>query len=103
MTERKVSLQDVADSTQIPYTTLFDWTTGVIPSNPDQLYRLSRYFNVTADYLYYGNDKDREELKKENEELQKKIRQLEMENADQRAQLSIFEEIRKLEKQKEVQ
>lgn len=100
MREKKLELKTVSEATGIPYTTLFDWTTGVIPSNPDQLYNLSRYFKVTADYLFYGTDEDREELRRRNEELERKLQQLEMENADQRAQLSIFEEIKRQEKQK---
>lgn len=100
MREMKVDLHTVAEGTGIPYTTLYDWTNGVIASNPDQLHSLSRFFKVSVDHLLYGNDEDKEKLKKQIAELEEKNRKLEFENADQRAQLSIFEEIKKAEKEK---
>lgn len=96
--EMRIDLNTASAATGIPYTTLYDWTNGVVPSNPDQVYRLKKFFKKSLDYLYYGNDQDQEEHRRRIKELEEKNLKLEFENADQRMQLSIFEEIRKKEK-----
>lgn len=97
MAELKLNLQQLAEGSGVPYTTLYDWTNGVIPNNPDQLRKLKNYFNqklpnrVTVDYLLFGNDQDQEELKKKIAELEKRNQELESIKAAQGADISFMQ------------
>lgn len=106
--ELKLDLYDVNEATGVPVTTLFDWKNGVIPSNPEQLETVINYLSqfdekITFAYFYFGDDEDREQLRKQLKEEEKKRKSLEFENAGLKNQISFFEELRnqaKLEKSK---
>lgn len=99
MKELKIDIHDIHEATKVPLSTLFDWKTGVIPSNPEQLETVINYLHkfdekVTFSYFFFGTDEDREILKKKLAEEEQKRKDLERENADIKNQLSIFESIR---------
>lgn len=101
--ELRITLYDIRDATGIPYTTLFDWSTGRIPTNPEQLERVLIYLQTfdpkyTFTYFYFGTDQDREELKRKLEEKESENTKLEFELYNLKNQLSFFEEIEKAEK-----
>lgn len=107
MREMKVEISDIVSETNLPYTTIWDWTQGVIPSNPDQVKKLLEFFkkrdpDVTLELLYYGKDEDKAGMRKMLRELQEKEKRLKHELALQGAQISMFEEIRKQEKLQKV-
>lgn len=95
MKEKGTNLIALHYDTGIPYTTLYDWSNGVIPSNPDELMKLRDCFKVSTDYLLYGTDGDREtlqkQLKEKEEELEKANNKLEF----AQCQLSFMDEIAK--------
>lgn len=70
--------QEVSDEIGITNVSLLRYEKGERNPNIDILYKICKYYNVSADYLLGldGDLSDYETLKKENEQLKEKISQI---------------------------
>ena len=51
-----VSLSHLAKETGVPKSSLFDWTTGRVPRNLNDVKKISSYFEVSLHYLLFGQE-----------------------------------------------
>ncbi len=52
--EKRVTLKFVSNELGIPYSTIYSWTLGSVPKNPQFLKKLAHYFNVELYFLLFG-------------------------------------------------
>jgi len=86
MKEANLTFRDIQEATGIPKSTLFGYTVGVFPENPDILIPLKKYFSalfkieISTDDLLFGKDEDRlamaELIKDQEKEIKELTRQL---------------------------
>ena len=74
MQQRNLSQSEVSQAIELPPSTFHDWTYGRMPRAPGKLLALSKFFNISFEYLVFGEDDDQAEIKD-------RIAKLEMENA----------------------
>ncbi len=56
--QKKMTVKKLADDTQIPASSIRTWLAGASPRSLDDLKKVAKYFNVSLDYLTFGeNDK----------------------------------------------
>jgi transcriptional regulator with XRE-family HTH domain len=55
VSERGISVKFLAKETKVPVQTLHNWINGTEPRNLMYLKRLSEFFEVTMDYLCFGD------------------------------------------------
>lgn len=65
MKQKGVTLVDVQEVTQIPWSTLHYWATGGSPiaDKSKRILKLARYFGVSLEELLFGKDTDPQESK----------------------------------------
>jgi len=51
---KKLSIAELSRQVQIPQQTLNNWLQGLEPKNLSQVKKVADYFNVTLDYLCFG-------------------------------------------------
>ena len=92
MEKKKIpTITQLSLDTNIPNSTLNEWTSGRFTQNPEYLDDLARFFGVSCEYLMFGEDVDRERLNEEIKKLESELQRKELENFELRSQLSLFE------------
>lgn len=103
MEKKKIeTLREISLATGIPNATFNDWTTGRFTQNPEYLDTLAKYFDVSVEYLMFGEETDREKLAEENKRLEQELVKKEIEILNLKNQISLFDLVEK-EKNDEVQ
>lgn len=103
MEKKKIeTLTEISLATDIPNSTLNEWTTGRFTQNPEYLDALAKYFGVSHEYLLFGEETDREKLAEENKRLEQELVKKEIEILNLKNQISLFDLVEK-EKCNEVQ
>lgn len=70
LNSNKITPAQLSRATKIPPQTLNNWLSGQSPRNLDHVKKVADYFNVTIDYLLYGNEfKSNEFLEDFSEEI----------------------------------
>lgn len=54
MDQNKVSVRELSMRTGVPAKTIYHWLSGQIPRKIDHALRVSQYFNLSLEYLFFG-------------------------------------------------
>lgn len=59
MSENDIKVSQLSRAVKIPATTLHNWLSGQHPKNIHQLKRVADYFDISLDFLCFGEDRPR--------------------------------------------
>jgi transcriptional regulator with XRE-family HTH domain len=83
MSKHKISQHELSDALDIPHSTLRDWAKGIhSPLDPLQVKKLASFFDVSLEYMYFGNLSEQDDMKStiKKLEFEKAMRELEEKN-----------------------
>lgn len=91
--EKGMTFEMVEEILGLPKAFTHNLTTGSGPQCTSRIVDIADYFGVSCDFLLRGEDKNREQMEKEIQELYEKTKKLEAENSMQKLNLDFFQHI----------
>jgi transcriptional regulator with XRE-family HTH domain len=67
--QRHISASELSKEIDIPKSTISDWLSGTSPKNISQVKRVADYFDVSLDYLCFGEKKNKTEISEYKDEI----------------------------------
>jgi transcriptional regulator with XRE-family HTH domain len=69
LSQRHISASELSKEVDIPKSTISDWLSGTSPKNIDQVKKVADYFEVSIDYLCFGQTQNQSEISEYTDEI----------------------------------